>query len=49
MCLLAPGATAAATTLASSLEASIKKYPGYNIVLVTGRDYFFHLIAGLRA
>lgn len=43
------GGGAAATTLASTLEASIKKYPGYNIVLITGRDYFFHLIAGLRA
>lgn len=43
------GGGMAATGLATLLEQSIKKQPGYRIVLITGRDYFYHLIAGLRA
>lgn len=43
------GGGTAATQLASVLEASLKKQAGYKIVLITGKEYFFHLIGGLRA
>jgi hypothetical protein len=39
----------AATAAATALEASLKAKPGFEIVLVTGKEYFYHLIAGLRA
>ena len=41
--------TVSGITLVSLLEASVAKSPNYNVILVSKKDYFYHLIGGLRA
>lgn len=43
------GAGYANVALASLLEKSLAQMEGYNLILISARDYAYHLVASLRA